>query len=116
MNAITLEELDHYVGLCDDELETASEQGDTESAESYTAERTDLLAARDGETLAGHPLAARRIEDSADSAESWGDTADARRLLIDLIRGGHVEEYDEATCYSRRPRTMRLDGKRWVIG
>ena len=116
MNAITLEELDHYVSLCDDEIEMATEQGDTESVDSYSAERADLLAARDAGTLAGHLLAAGRIEDSVDSAESWDNTADARRLLVDLIHGGHVEEYCETAYYSRRPRTMRLDGKRWVIG
>jgi len=114
LHATTIAELEHYISLCDDEIETAQANGWPDQAAEYQAERTDIQAAIADGTLAGHGLAAVRIEDSAEA--DCSSPAERRHLHADLIRGGHGEAFSPDAYYSRRPRTMRVDGGRWIIG
>ena len=109
----TIEALLHKADVASDEV-----GGDNDDAASNWAEtERQCRAVAAGElALAAAPLAIEELENYIDCHRETMRPVEWKALTVDLCRAGQLEEFDPDAVCTRKPRTMLIDGKRWVVG
>lgn len=119
----TIEALKHKAEIAADEISLSSgEHGgtpDPESVKDWTdtaAAIARVLAEPTTAKLGAEPLAVTELANYSDKEPEAFARGERIALLRDLARCGYLDEFDPASVWSRKPRTMEVDGKRYVIG
>ena len=109
--ALRIGELEEHVSDCDPD--DAAEWSDTLTALRAVADAGTV------ESLAANPVAGEELDAMLERDEYWsGDrmTATAKHIVADSCRAGLNERHDPNAVCTRRPKTMVVDGVRYVVG
>ena len=104
------------------ELDENCSDCDPDDAAEWSDTRAALRAVAEGKTteaLAANPLAGEELDSMLERDEYWsGDrrTAAHKHIVADMCRAGLNERHDPNAVSTRRPKTMTVDGVRYVVG
>jgi DNA mismatch repair protein MutH len=110
MNYLTLEALKHKLSVAEDEAD--ADHNEPEDQKQWREVVSELTKAIESESIKDNQCAAEELQNYID-----GDlnAAEKRAILRDLGEAGFLEEFNPKAFYSRRPKTMKIGTKVYLV-